>query len=61
MFFKQVKQNLKLGSFQGHSANAVRWQDYTALLVYLLLRYMAHLAAWGYSFTGLFAVTRSAL
>jgi IS4 transposase len=26
VFFKQVKQSLKLGSFLGHSANAVRWQ-----------------------------------
>jgi len=61
VFFKQVKQSLKLGSFLGHSANAVRWQVYTALLVYVLLRFMAHLAEWGHSFTRLFAVTRSAL
>lgn len=61
VFFKQVKQTLKLGSFLGHSANAVRWQVFTALLVYVLLRYMAHLSAWGHSFTRLFAVTRSAL
>ena len=61
VFFKQVKQSLKLGSFLGHSANAVRWQVYTALLVYVLLRFMAHLSVWGHSFTRLFAVTRSAL
>ena len=61
MFFKQVKQSLKLGSFLCHSANAVRWQVYTALLVYVLLRFMAHLSAWGHSFTRLFAVTRLAL
>ena len=61
VFFKQVKQSLKLGSFLGHSANAVRWQVYTALLVYVLLRFMAHLSIWGHSFTRLFAVTRSAL
>ena len=59
VFFKQVKQSLKLGSFLGHSANAVRWQVYTALMVYVLLRYMAHLADWAHSFTRLFAVTRS--
>ncbi|MEO7101170.1 MAG: transposase [Luteolibacter sp.] len=47
VFFKQVKQSLKLGGFLGHSANAVRWQVYTALLVYVLLRFMAHLSAWG--------------
>lgn len=61
VFFKQVKQSLKLSGFLGHSANAVRWQVYAALLVYVLLRYMAHLSDWGHSFTRLFAVTRSAL
>ena len=35
VFFKQVKQSLKLGSFLGHSANAVRWQVYSALMVYV--------------------------
>lgn len=47
VYFKQVKQSLKLGSFLGHSANAVRWQVYTALRVYVLLRFMAHLSGWG--------------
>lgn len=61
VFFKQVKQTLKLSGFLGHSANAVRWQVYSALLVYVLLRFLAHLANWGHSFTRLFAVTRSAL
>lgn len=61
VFFKQVKQSLKLTGFLGHSANAVRWQVYAALLVYVLLRYMAHLSDWGHSFTRLFAVTRSAI
>jgi hypothetical protein len=61
VFFKQVKQSLKLSGFLGHSANAVRWQVYSALLVYVLLRFQAHLAEWGHSFTRLFAVTRSAL
>lgn len=61
VFFKQVKQSLKLSGFLGHSANAVRWQVYAALLVYVLLRYMAYLSAWGHSFTRLFAVARSAL
>lgn len=61
VFFKQVKQCLKLTNFLGHSANAVRWQVYAALLVYVLLRYMAHLSQWGHSFIRLFAVSRSAL
>jgi IS4 transposase len=61
VFFKQVKQSLKLSNFLGHSGNAVRWQVYTALLVYVLLRYLAYLSEWGHSFTRLFAVTRSVL
>jgi len=61
VFFKQVKQSLKLSNFLGHSANAVRWQVYTALLVYVLLRFQAWLAGWGHSFTRLFTVVRSAL
>jgi hypothetical protein len=61
VFFKQVKQTLRLSNFLGHSANAVRWQVYTALLVYVLLRFEAYLSLWGHSFTRLFAVVRSAL
>ena len=41
VFFKQIKQTLKLADFLGHSANAVRWQVWSALLCYLLLRYQA--------------------
>jgi hypothetical protein len=45
----------------GRSANAVRWQVYTALLVYVLLRFQRFLSAWAHSFTRLFAVVRSAV
>jgi len=61
VFFKQVKQTLKLGDFLGHSANAIRWQVWTALLVYVLLRFAAHLSNWAHSFTRLFAVVRAAM
>lgn len=61
VFFKQVKQTLKLSNFLGHSANAVRWQVYSALLVYVLLRFQAWLSNWAHSFTRVFTVTRSAL
>jgi IS4 transposase len=33
VFFKQAKQTLKLSNFLGHSADAVRWKVYKALLV----------------------------
>jgi hypothetical protein len=61
VFFKQVKQTLKLSGFLGHSANAIRWQVWTALLVYVLLRFAAHTSQWGHSFTRLFAVVRAAM
>lgn len=61
VFFKQVKQTLKLSGFLGHSANAIRWQVWSALLVYVLVRFAAHLSAWGHSFTRIFAVMRAAL
>ncbi|MGH9649693.1 MAG: IS4 family transposase, partial [Terriglobales bacterium] len=35
VFFKQIKQTLQLADFLGNSANAVRWQVWTALLVYV--------------------------
>jgi hypothetical protein len=60
-FFKQIKQTLQLADFLGHSANAVRWQVWTALLVYVLLRFLAFLHDWGHSFIRLFTVLRSAL
>ncbi len=40
VFFKQIKQTLQLADFLGTSANAVRWQVWTALLTYVLLRYL---------------------
>jgi hypothetical protein len=61
VFFKQIKQTLQLADFLGTSANAVRWQVWTALLVYLLLRYMAFLSDWSHSFSRLFTVLRASL
>ena len=61
VFFKQIKQTLQLADFLGTSANAVRWQVWTALLVYLLLRYVSFLSDWSHSFSRLFTVLRSAL
>lgn len=60
-FFKQIKQTLQLADFLGHSANAVRWQVWSALLVYVLLRFLAFVHGWEHSFTRLFTLLRSAL
>ena len=61
VFFKQMKQTLQLADFLGTSANAVRWQIWIALLVYLLLRYLAYLSNWSHSFSRLFAIVRTIL
>ena len=61
VFFKQIKQTLKLSDFLGHSANAVRWQVWSALLVYVLLRFLAYAHDWTHSFTRLFTLVRAAL
>ena len=61
VFFKQIKQTLKLTDFLGHSANAVRWQVWTALLVYVLLRFLSRMSSWSHSFTRIFAVVRASL
>jgi len=61
VFFKQIKQTLQLADFLGHNANAVRWQVWTALLTYVLLRYLSYLSKWAHSFTRLFTILRAAL
>ena len=61
VFFKQIKQTLQLADFLGTSANAVRWQIWTALLAYLLLRYLSFLSDWNHSFSRLFTVIRACL
>lgn len=61
VFFKQIKQTLQLADFLGHNANAVRWQVWTALLTYVLLRYLSYLSKWAHSFTRLFTILRATL
>ena len=58
-FFRQIKQTLQLGDFLGNNENAVKWQIWTALLLYLLLRFQAFLSSWVCAFTRLWAVCRS--
>ena len=61
VFFKQIKQTLQLADFLGHNANAVRWQVWIALLIYVLLRYLSHVSKWPHSFTRLFTILRAVL
>jgi hypothetical protein len=60
-FFKQIKQVLQLSAFLGHSKNAIRWQVWTALLAYVLLRFLAFISQWPHSFTRIFTMLRSVL
>ena len=62
VFFKEVKQNLKLADFLGYNENAVRWQIWTAMTVYILLRYIEYISNWTHSsFNRLFTVLRGVL
>ena len=61
VFFKQIKQTLQLADFLGHNENAVRWQVWTALLLYVLLRFLAWVHRWAGSFSRLFTLLRATL
>ncbi len=49
LFFKWIKQNLKIKSFLGTSENAVMTQIWVAMIYYLLLTYLAYQANYRYS------------
>ena len=59
VFFKQLKQTLKLSGFIGYSKKAIQWQVWAALLVWLLSRYAAFASGWTHSFSRLMALLRS--
>lgn len=61
VFFKQVKQTLKLSGFLGHSRKAIEWQIWTALLMYLLLRHLHACSKWDHSFSRLYTCLRAVL
>ncbi|HID06688.1 MAG TPA: IS4 family transposase, partial [Armatimonadetes bacterium] len=49
LFFKWIKQNLKIKSFLGTSRNAVMTQIWIAICVYLLLAYLKFVSQIGQS------------
>ena len=61
VFFKEIKQTLQLADFLGTSENAIKWQIWTALLTYLLLRLTAWLGEWKDSFRRLFTLVKGML
>lgn len=61
LFFKALKQNLKIKSFVGTSENALRIQIWTALIAILLLKWLHHLSQANWSFAGLASLLRLCL
>src|SRR3954447_22222847 len=58
LFFKTLKQNLKVKSFVGTSENALRIQIWTALLALLLLKWLHHLSKAKWSLSNLASMLR---
>ncbi|MGH7821201.1 MAG: IS4 family transposase [Candidatus Binatia bacterium] len=58
LFFKALKQNLKIKTFVGTSANALRIQIWTALIAMLLLRYLQLRSTFSWSLSNLVALLR---
>src|SRR5258708_2008194 len=61
VFFKQIKQSLQLCDFLGNSANAVPWQVWTPLFLYVLILFLCVVRRWSHSFTRLFTLLRATL
>lgn len=58
LFFKALKQNLKIKTFVGTSANAVKIQVWTALIAMLILRYFKLKSKFSWSLSNLVALLR---
>lgn len=58
LFFKALKQHLKIKTFVGTSANAVRIQVWTALIAILMLKYLQFKSRIGWSLSHLVALVR---
>jgi hypothetical protein len=58
LFFKALKQNLKIKTFVGTSANAVKIQIWTALIAMLILRFLQLRSQFNWSLSNLVALLR---
>jgi len=61
LFFKAIKQSLRIKTFIGTSENAVHIQIWTALIAVLLVRYLQLRSSWNWSLSNLFALLRQQL
>jgi len=50
LFFKEIKQNLKIKTFIGTSENALKIQIWVALIAYLLIQYVRYKSMTSYTF-----------
>jgi len=60
-FFKSLKQLLRVKTFVGTSANALKTQIWTALIAMLILKYLKLRASFGWSLSNLVALLRQQL
>lgn len=58
LFFRALKQNLKVKTFVGTSENALRIQIWTALIAMLLLKWLHYLSKAGWSLSNLASLLR---
>lgn len=58
IFFKTLKQNLKIKTFVGSSANAVRTQIWTALIALLLIKLLQFRSRFAWAISNLIALLR---
>jgi len=61
LFFKALKQLLRVKTFVGTSANALKIQIWTALIAMLLLKYLHLKSQYGWSLSNLVALVRQQL
>jgi hypothetical protein len=61
LFFKALKQNLRVKTFVGTSENALQTQIWTALIAILLVKYLQLKATFGWSLSNLVALLRQQL
>ena len=61
VFFRALKQNLRIKTFVGTSANALHIQIWTALIAMLVLKYLQLRASYGWSLSNLVALLRQQL
>lgn len=61
LFFKAIKQGLKIKTFVGTTENAVQTQIWTALIAMLLVKYLQLRSTFGWSLSNLIALLRQQL